>query len=89
MRRFGYKSGFIVGLLLFGIGAFSLLALSAAIIGRYPYFLAALFVIASEVLLFSRPRQIHSWHRWETPNPPRDASTSPRPSIRSARLPER
>jgi FHS family L-fucose permease-like MFS transporter len=45
MRRFGYKSGFIVGLLLFGIGA--LLFWPAAIIGRYPYFLAALFVIAS------------------------------------------
>ncbi len=45
MRRFGYKSGFIVGLLLFGLGAF--LFWPAAIIGRYPYFLAALFVIAS------------------------------------------
>jgi len=45
MRRFGYKTGFIVGLLLFGIGAF--LFWPAAIIGRYPYFLAALFVIAS------------------------------------------
>src|SRR5271167_4930615 len=45
MRRFGYKSGFIVGLLLFGTGAF--LFWPAAIIGRYPYFLAALFVIAS------------------------------------------
>jgi len=45
MRRFGYKYGFIVGLLLFGIGAF--LFWPAAIIGRYPYFLAALFVIAS------------------------------------------
>ena len=45
MRRFGYKSGFIVGLLLFGTGAF--LFWPAAVIGRYPYFLAALFVIAS------------------------------------------
>jgi FHS family L-fucose permease-like MFS transporter len=45
MRRFGYKSGFIVGLLLFGTGAF--LFWPAAMIGRYPYFLAALFVIAS------------------------------------------
>jgi MFS transporter, FHS family, L-fucose permease len=45
MRRFGYKLGFIVGLLLFGIGAF--LFWPAALIGRYPYFLAALFVIAS------------------------------------------
>jgi FHS family L-fucose permease-like MFS transporter len=45
MRRFGYKSGFVTGLLLFGAGAF--LFWPAAIIGRYPYFLAALFVIAS------------------------------------------
>ena len=45
MRRFGYKAGFIAGLLLFGLGAF--LFWPAAIIGRYPYFLAALFVIAS------------------------------------------
>src|SRR6476469_6533492 len=45
MRRFGYKSGFIVWLILFGIG--DLLFWPAAIIGRYSYFLAALFVIAS------------------------------------------
>ena len=45
MRRFGYKSGFVTGLLLFSAGAF--LFYPAAIIGRYPYFLAALFVIAS------------------------------------------
>ena len=45
MRKFGYKLGFIVGLLLFGIGAF--LFWPAANIGRYEYFLAALFVIAS------------------------------------------
>lgn len=45
MRRFGYKSGFVTGLLLFSTGAF--LFWPAAIIGRYPYFLAALFVIAS------------------------------------------
>lgn len=45
MRRFGYKSGFIVGLLLFGSGAF--LFWPAALLGKYQYFLAALFVIAS------------------------------------------
>lgn len=45
MRRFGYKSGFIVGLLLFGVGAF--LFWPAALLGKYQYFLAALFVIAS------------------------------------------
>src|ERR1700723_905836 len=45
MRRFGYKSGFIVGLLLFGTGAF--LFWPAALLGKYQYFLAALFVIAS------------------------------------------
>ncbi len=45
MRRYGYKFGFIAGLLLFGIGAF--LFWPAALIGRYGYFLGALFVIAS------------------------------------------
>jgi FHS family L-fucose permease-like MFS transporter len=45
MRRFGYKFGFVAGLLLFGSGAF--LFWPAALIGRYGFFLAALFVIAS------------------------------------------
>jgi MFS transporter, FHS family, L-fucose permease len=45
MRKFGYKMGFITGLLLFGAGAF--LFWPAAIVGRYSFFLAALFVIAS------------------------------------------
>jgi len=45
MRRFGYKAGFVIGLLLFGAGAF--LFWPAAIVGRYGFFLFALFVIAS------------------------------------------
>lgn len=45
MRRFGYKAGFITGLLLFGTGAF--LFWPAAVVGRYSFFLFALFVIAS------------------------------------------
>lgn len=45
MRRFGYKSGFLTGLILFGTGA--LLFWPAALIGRYSFFLFALFVIAS------------------------------------------
>lgn len=45
MRRFGYKSGFIAGLLLYGTGAF--LFWPAALVGRYGFFLFALFVIAS------------------------------------------
>lgn len=44
MRRFGYKFGFIAGLLLFGTGAF--LFWPAALVGKYGFFLAALFVIA-------------------------------------------
>jgi FHS family L-fucose permease-like MFS transporter len=44
MRRFGYKLGFITGLLLFGAGA--LLFWPAALVGRYSFFLAALFVMA-------------------------------------------
>lgn len=45
MRRFGYKCGFVIGLVLFGFGAF--LFWPAALIGRYSFFLAALFIIAS------------------------------------------
>ncbi len=45
MRRFGYKSGFVMGLLLFGLGTF--LFWPAAIIAKYGFFLVALFVIGS------------------------------------------
>ena len=45
MRKAGYKIGMIVGLLLFGLGTF--LFWPAALAGRYSFFLAALFVIAS------------------------------------------
>jgi MFS transporter, FHS family, L-fucose permease len=45
MKRVGYKSGFVVGLLLFAAGAF--LFWPAALTGSYGFFLFALFVIAS------------------------------------------
>src|SRR5689334_1147657 len=45
MRKAGYKAGFIVGLLLYSVGAF--LFWPAALMGQYGYFLCALFVIAS------------------------------------------
>src|ERR1700730_9229575 len=45
MRRTGYKFGFIIGLVLFGAGAF--LFWPAALAGSYGFFLFALFVIAS------------------------------------------
>jgi FHS family L-fucose permease-like MFS transporter len=45
MRRYGYKFGFIVGLLLYCTG--TILFLPAAIMGQYWFFLTALFVIAS------------------------------------------
>lgn len=45
MRRLGYKSGFVIGLALFSLGA--ILFWPAAIVGRYSFFLAALFIIAS------------------------------------------
>jgi MFS transporter, FHS family, L-fucose permease len=45
MRRAGYKSGFVTGLVLFGTGAF--LFWPAALAGSYGFFLFALFVIAS------------------------------------------
>ena len=45
MRRKGYKFGIVMGLLLFACGSF--LFWPAAIVGRYGFFLFALFVIAS------------------------------------------
>jgi MFS transporter, FHS family, L-fucose permease len=45
MRKIGYKFGIVVGLLLFASGTF--LFWPAAILGRYGFFLFALFVIAS------------------------------------------
>ncbi|HLO58967.1 MAG TPA: L-fucose:H+ symporter permease [Bacteroidales bacterium] len=45
MRRFGYKAGLVTGLMLFALGA--LLFWPAAIIGKFGFFLFALFVIAS------------------------------------------
>jgi FHS family L-fucose permease-like MFS transporter len=45
MRRFGYKTGLVVGLALFGLGA--LLFWPAAVVGKFGLFLVALFVIAS------------------------------------------
>jgi FHS family L-fucose permease-like MFS transporter len=45
MRRRGYKTGLVIGLLLYATGA--ILFWPAAVAGRYSFFLAALFVIAS------------------------------------------
>ena len=45
MRKMGYKFGIVVGLLLFASGTF--LFWPAALLGRYGFFLFALFVIAS------------------------------------------
>jgi MFS transporter, FHS family, L-fucose permease len=45
MRRWGYKAGFVVGLLLFSSGAF--LFLPAAEAQSYQFFLLALFIIAA------------------------------------------
>jgi FHS family L-fucose permease-like MFS transporter len=45
MRKVGYKAGFIAGLTLFGLGTF--LFWPAALVGRYTFFLFALFVMAS------------------------------------------
>ena len=44
MRKYGYKSGIMIGLVLFGIG--SILFVPAANSLQYSYFLGALFVIA-------------------------------------------
>lgn len=45
MRKYGFKSGIILGLLLFGLGC--LLFLPAADTNKYIFFLGALFVVAS------------------------------------------
>ncbi|MEJ7739385.1 MAG: L-fucose:H+ symporter permease [Chitinophagaceae bacterium] len=45
MKRYGYKSGIILGLLLFAVGAF--LFYPAAVTRTYAFFLGALFIIAS------------------------------------------
>ena len=45
MRKAGYKTGFVTGLLLLGAGCF--LFWPAAVVGSYGFFLFALFVIAS------------------------------------------
>src|SRR5271155_4233233 len=45
MRKMGYKAGILVGLLLFASGTF--LFWPAALLGKYGFFLFALFVIAS------------------------------------------
>jgi FHS family L-fucose permease-like MFS transporter len=45
MRRVGYKAGFVTGLVLYALGTF--LFWPAAVVGRYEFFLLALFVIAS------------------------------------------
>jgi len=45
MRKYGYKAGLLVGLVLFSGGTF--LFWPAAVVGKYAFFLFALFVIAS------------------------------------------
>lgn len=45
MRKYTYKTGLVIGLFLFALGCF--LFWPAAIVGRYGFFLFALFVIAS------------------------------------------
>ncbi|MBL7111333.1 MAG: L-fucose:H+ symporter permease [Bacteroidales bacterium] len=45
MRKYNYKTGLIIGLFLYALGTF--LFWPAAIIGKYLFFLVALFVIAS------------------------------------------
>jgi FHS family L-fucose permease-like MFS transporter len=45
MKKVGYRLGFVTGLVLFGLGTF--LFWPAAMVGRYSFFLFALFVMAS------------------------------------------
>jgi len=59
MRRVGYKSGFVIGLALFGAGAF--LFWPAALAGSYGFFLLALFVIRQRLVVPGD--RIESLHR--------------------------
>ncbi len=45
MRRYGYKTGLLIGLMLFSVG--TLLFWPAALVGKFSIFLIALFIIAS------------------------------------------
>jgi FHS family L-fucose permease-like MFS transporter len=45
MRKFNYKTGLVIGLFLFSLGTF--LFFPAALIGKFEFFLFALFIIAS------------------------------------------
>ncbi|EOR96639.1 Fucose permease [Arcticibacter svalbardensis MN12-7] len=57
MKRFNYKTGLIIGMLLYGFG--SLLFYPAALVGEFWFFLLALFVIAAG-LSFLEKEQILS-----------------------------
>lgn len=83
MRRLGYKAGFIAGLGRFGTGAF--LFWPAALAGRYSFFLAALFVIASG-LSFLETASNPLIAQCGDPETFARRSNFPRPSTRSARL---
>jgi len=50
IRKLGYKAGFVIGLLLFGVGTF--MFWPAAVQGKYGFFLFSLFVIASGLSFF-------------------------------------
>ena len=85
IRQFTYKIGILVGLALYSTGTF--LFWPAAIEGKYLYFLGALFVIASGLAFRLRRRRIRSLRNSAIRTAPRDASTFPRHSIRSAQSP--
>ena len=63
MRKFGYKMGFITGLLLFGTGAF--LFWPAALVGVYSFFLDRCLSLRADSRFLKR-LQTHSLPRWET-----------------------
>ena len=67
MRKYGYKTGLVIGLFLYSAGTF--LFWPAAYAQKYRFFLFALFVIASGAA-FLRPEQTPSSHCSETRGPP-------------------
>jgi len=67
MRRFSYKAGLVTGLLLYSAG--TLLFWPAAVVGKFVFFLCALFVIASG-LAFLETGATRSSRSWATPPVP-------------------
>ena len=77
IRRFGYRAGVLLGLVLYGIGA--LLFIPGAQIMTFPFFLGCLFIIGCG-LTFSKPLPTPMSPCSAPPNTANSASISRKPS---------